>query len=155
MSKMHNNSSNIIPKSALFCNDSKPAYLVHMTEQASLFPAMMEQAPLFPAMMEQAPLFHSYDDGEMEPRYHTPKHDMEIIVRTKKKAHHAAIRVRNLSYAVGKWYGGQFIIYFSLEAYLIWSASGILKLSIALKASNPNVFIALLIAASNAVSTAF
>ena len=58
LSKLHNNPSNIIPESALFCNDSKPPYFVHMTEQAGLFPAMMEQAPLF----------HSYDDGEMESR---------------------------------------------------------------------------------------
>ena len=76
MSKMHNNPSHIIPESALFCNDSKPAYFVHMTEQAGLFPVMMEQAPLF----------HSYDDGEMEPRYHTLKHDMGNRV-SNKKAH--------------------------------------------------------------------
>ena len=37
-------------------------------------------------MTEQAPLFHSYDDGEMEPRYHTLKHDMGNRV-SNKKAH--------------------------------------------------------------------
>ena len=35
LSKLHNNPSNIIPESALFCNDSKPAYFVHMKEPSS------------------------------------------------------------------------------------------------------------------------
>ena len=69
LSKMHNNPSNIIPDSALFCNDSKPAYLVHMIEQANLF-----------SSYDGASSPVSGNDGEMESGYHTLKHDMGIIV---------------------------------------------------------------------------